>query len=441
MITNKNNRSVSYLKRILGISLVLSLQGFAAGSFDLGQSAKSLPGFAKAEAATTLDVRTYGAKGNGTTNDTAAIQAAVNALGTTGGTVVIPPGTYLVDAIKSINLKSNINLQMTPTTVLKALPNSNDWSAVLKLNNISYTNVYSGVLMGDRYQHLGTSGEHGMGVSILGSKNIIVQGTIAKNMWGDGFYIATGSTGAVPRNIQLIDVQADNNRRQGISLISGYNVSIIRPRLTNTNGTAPSAGLDIEPNKITDTLQNISIVDPYTAKNQGSGIGVNLVKLNGSTVPISIKITNHVDDGSQRGFGAVGGGMVPGSLVIDNPVWKNNKLNGFLVTNHDYRAYAVTVNNPQVINANSTGSTTSSSTGSAFSVYNYTDGVLLGNVHINKAVISDTRSVARTVNGFYFADTKGNSIKNVSIVAPVINGKVLKVMLKTSDTTNVKIQY
>ncbi|MEU3599351.1 right-handed parallel beta-helix repeat-containing protein [Streptomyces sp. NPDC006798] len=45
-----------------------------------------------------FNVRDYGAIGNGTTNDTAAIQAALNAARTAGGgTVVIPLGTYAVN--------------------------------------------------------------------------------------------------------------------------------------------------------------------------------------------------------------------------------------------------------------------------------------------------------------------------------------------------------
>ncbi len=45
-----------------------------------------------------FNVMTYGATGNGTTDDTAAIQAAMNAAGPTGGTVSFPPGNYLVSS-------------------------------------------------------------------------------------------------------------------------------------------------------------------------------------------------------------------------------------------------------------------------------------------------------------------------------------------------------
>jgi hypothetical protein len=47
----------------------------------------------------TLDVRRYGAKGNGQADDTAAIQAAIDAAGRGGGTLVFPPGTYLVTSV------------------------------------------------------------------------------------------------------------------------------------------------------------------------------------------------------------------------------------------------------------------------------------------------------------------------------------------------------
>jgi hypothetical protein len=48
-----------------------------------------------------VSVKDFGAIGNGATDDTAAIQAAINTLtvGTTGGTIYFPDGTYLVSGI------------------------------------------------------------------------------------------------------------------------------------------------------------------------------------------------------------------------------------------------------------------------------------------------------------------------------------------------------
>jgi signal transduction histidine kinase len=49
-----------------------------------------------------LNVKDYGAIGNGVADDTAAIQAAITAIGaTTGGTIYFPQGTYLVSTTLS----------------------------------------------------------------------------------------------------------------------------------------------------------------------------------------------------------------------------------------------------------------------------------------------------------------------------------------------------
>lgn len=52
-----------------------------------------------------INVKSYGATGNGTTDDTAAIQAAIAAVPASGGVVYAPRGTYLVSA--SLLLKAN----------------------------------------------------------------------------------------------------------------------------------------------------------------------------------------------------------------------------------------------------------------------------------------------------------------------------------------------
>jgi hypothetical protein len=48
-----------------------------------------------------FSVRTFGAVGDGVTNDTTAVQAATDAAQAVGGTVYFPPGTYLVDGIRT----------------------------------------------------------------------------------------------------------------------------------------------------------------------------------------------------------------------------------------------------------------------------------------------------------------------------------------------------
>ena len=68
------------------------------GTFTSRNGSGETVGVAKAQNRC-VNVKDKGAKGDGTTNDTAAIQAAIDKAGGTGGTVLVPKGTYMVDAV------------------------------------------------------------------------------------------------------------------------------------------------------------------------------------------------------------------------------------------------------------------------------------------------------------------------------------------------------
>ncbi|NUM55758.1 MAG: right-handed parallel beta-helix repeat-containing protein [Candidatus Hydrogenedentes bacterium] len=69
-----------------------------------------------------FNVRDHGATGNGETDDTAAIQATIDALSNRGGTVYFEPGEYLTG---SLHLRSNIALHLDSGAVLKGIPDRN----------------------------------------------------------------------------------------------------------------------------------------------------------------------------------------------------------------------------------------------------------------------------------------------------------------------------
>ncbi len=76
------------------------------------------------------DVKTYGAKGDGTTKDTAAVQKAIDecTAGKGGGTVEVPAGTYV---IAPIVLKSNMTLHLAKDATLLGSPDMADYSKVV----------------------------------------------------------------------------------------------------------------------------------------------------------------------------------------------------------------------------------------------------------------------------------------------------------------------
>jgi polygalacturonase len=76
------------------------------------------------------DVKKYGAKGDGTSKDTDAVQKAIEdcAAGKGGGTVEVPAGTYV---IAPIQLKSNMTLHLQKDATLLGSPDMADYPKVV----------------------------------------------------------------------------------------------------------------------------------------------------------------------------------------------------------------------------------------------------------------------------------------------------------------------
>src|SRR5437764_3002879 len=119
------------MKTIASCLAILTLLTAVAVHPDLARSTRRV-----SKATPIYDVRTFGAKGDGRTLDTLAINKAIDAAAAAGGgTVDFPAGTYLS---VSIHLRSNITLVLNQgATILAAdsvagkvtydLPEPNEW--------------------------------------------------------------------------------------------------------------------------------------------------------------------------------------------------------------------------------------------------------------------------------------------------------------------------
>jgi uncharacterized protein YjbI with pentapeptide repeats len=109
---------------ILGAEILVRYgQGVVVATAD-AQDVSYLPAGTGAVATTvqaklreTVSVRDFNAVGDGVTDDTAAIQAAITSLSATGGTVFFPKGTYKTDS--GVTLVSNLTLQGETGAVIK----------------------------------------------------------------------------------------------------------------------------------------------------------------------------------------------------------------------------------------------------------------------------------------------------------------------------------
>jgi polygalacturonase len=247
--------------------------------------------------------------GNDQNDDTANIQRAIDSISERGGGVVFfPQGTYYIDALESINVKDNVTLDFSNGVTLKALPNDSGNYAMINIENVKNVTLNGNVhIEGERKEHKGSSGEWGMGISIKGSQNISINDVNVSDCWGDGIYIGNADSGQTNQNISISNPVLENNRRQGISVITAIDLKI----------------LNIEPNANSERLQNISIVNPSTANNAGNGIQIYLGRLKGTKYPVDITVndTSKMKDG----YKVLDTANVIGTIEIGNKTVYKNK--------------------------------------------------------------------------------------------------------------------
>jgi hypothetical protein len=236
---------------------------------------------------TTIDVTDKGALGDGVHDDTAAIQAAIDALPLTGGTVYIPSGKYMIDALVSINMRSHVRMLMDSTTELHAITNGVTRYHIIKVWGVNNVEIVGGNVVGERDTHTGTTGEWGYGINISGSEDVEILNVHISNCWGDGLLIGGLGSGAIlqrSNHVTLNNIVTDNNRRQGLTLAPSHHVYIYNSTFSHSNGTAPQAGIDMEP-QTQGNVDTIRIENSHFISNTGNGIEIqanvsNLLVLN-----------------------------------------------------------------------------------------------------------------------------------------------------------------
>jgi hypothetical protein len=154
-------------------------------------------------------------------------------------------------------------------------------------------------------------------ISLLSCQNVLIKGISIEDSGGDGIYV-----GVLPgaknycRNIKIENVICKGNNRQGISVISAENLLVKDSKLLNTDGTAPMAGIDFEPNHPNQRLVNCIVDNCIINGNVSSGV-TSYIKLNKYAPKVSITVKDCQIGGS---INAVQFVEPSGLFQVKNPV-------------------------------------------------------------------------------------------------------------------------
>ncbi len=133
-----------------------------------------------------------------------------------------------------------------------------------------------------------------MGLALRGCKDVTVEGLRIESSGGDGIYIdGGGGKRRFCKNITIRNVTCYDNHRQGMSVISVDGLIVENCTFANTWGTAPGAGIDLEPDGDDQSLVDIVIRNCLFENNEGHEVLVYPKNLKGNKAPdISIRFEN-----------------------------------------------------------------------------------------------------------------------------------------------------
>ena len=243
--------------------------------------------------------------------------------------------------IRPITLRSNLELLFEPGVVILAKKDAfkgggDSLFSARNCENIKLRGYNARLRMrkGDYQGPAYKKAEWRMTLDFAGCTNLLIEGLTLESSGGDGIYIGASNEQPWCKHVVIRNVTCWNHHRQGISVISAVNLLIERCIMAGTRGTAPEAGIDLEPNQAIEKLVNVVVRDCAMAANNGAGILVYLKPMRSTTEPVSILFENcHVKSGRDQGIavGALGDDGPAGLIEFRNCTVENTRGGGAFV--------------------------------------------------------------------------------------------------------------
>jgi hypothetical protein len=237
-----------------------------------------------------VNVRSYGATGNGTKDDTIAIQNAINAGNTQRKVVIFPPGVYKVSSGRMRNpsslewwclrLPTGTNLRFEPGSKLLLASNPPSDTRVLVMLNASNITITGALEIDGSASTVKTNVNDQLhGLFISSSQNISIESVYSHDCYGDNIFI--GGTEEIPSvNVQIEYARCETAGRKNFVIHFVDQLHVNRAVLNNSRGGAPgftgSNSLDLEPDEFKGTRSFYQRFDSLTTIGFGNDLSAGL---------------------------------------------------------------------------------------------------------------------------------------------------------------------
>jgi fibronectin type 3 domain-containing protein len=257
--------------------------------------------FGSSPANISINVKSFGAMGDGSTDDTLAIQNAINYAGLNGYNIICEKSKIYIVATNSgdqdvIKIKSNNTTLNLNGSTFRLAPNKYTYYSLIKVTQKTGVKIMNGVLQGDRLTHdyttISSTHEFGYGVSISGSQ-VTLDGLEIYDMTGDAVCakeVSLGGGAYTTGTARLLNCELHHCRRQGISVLDFGYVYVTGCYIhhigtfNGINGASPMSGIDLEPAYGTEQIK-------YVELNNTRITNVSNLGIVGSHSTLDVKIT------------------------------------------------------------------------------------------------------------------------------------------------------
>ncbi len=225
-------------------------------------------------------------------DSTDALQAAINS----GARNLLVPYMGAPWIVRPLHLHSDQEVAFEPGVVVLAKKGEfqGNGDSLFTADNVSNLTIrgYGATLRMHKRDYQNppyTRAEWRMGIALHGCRTVLIEGLRVESTGGDGFYVDGSGDRGWSEDVTIRNCVAYDNHRQGVSVISAVNLLIENCTFANTWGTAPEAGIDIEPDTEKNRLTNIVVRNCTFENNNGNEILVYLKPQTAKSEPVSIR--------------------------------------------------------------------------------------------------------------------------------------------------------